>query len=234
MFPPKRLYWPQAVPLLVVLGHPDGLHAVALAGVVLTEDEEIIGLPGEEAAPLGQLEGDGPAGLELEGIGVLLHDDGAGLLAQGLDELHTGQAVPVVVQVGLDGGVAGGLGMGVGVAVIGLRRLPRRLGGGAQGGPPFLKTLFDFFLIRRMYAQPVGLIGIPGPLPVAADMGEVLVGLLLGKELLELKHIGIGQLVLNALLILRLLPEQLRLSAGLLYHPLPVQLLLVQADQSAP
>ena len=42
-------------------------------------------------------------------------------------------------------------------------------------------------------------------------MGEVLVGLLLGKELLELKHIGIGQLVLNALLILRLLPEQLHL-----------------------
>ena len=64
---------PQAVPALVVLHHADDLHAVALAGVVLTEDEEVVLLPRKEAAPYIQLHGNRPAGKKPEIRRVVLH-----------------------------------------------------------------------------------------------------------------------------------------------------------------
>ena len=45
----------QAVPVLIVLHHPDDLGIVVLTGVLLAEDHEIVVLTGIEAAPQVQL-----------------------------------------------------------------------------------------------------------------------------------------------------------------------------------
>ena len=80
----------QALPVLGVLHHPDDLHVIALRRVRLTENEEVVVRSGEEAAPEGELHGNGPAGLEYEVGRVVLHHDPAVYV------LHPGQAVGLV------------------------------------------------------------------------------------------------------------------------------------------
>ena len=118
----------QAVPALVVLDHPDGLHTVAFAGVALPEDKEIVSFSRKEPAPLGQLKGNRPAGLELEGTAVVLHND---LVALASQILHPRQAASAILE--QIGGYSRGPVAVIPIEVIvGLCRCPRRESGGDQ------------------------------------------------------------------------------------------------------
>ena len=148
---PPQAGLPQAVPVLVVLDHPDDLGAVALGGVGLAEDQEVVVLPGEKAAPEGQLHGHRAAGLEGEGAVIVLHHD----LPAGV--LHPGQAAVVPVQVRGHRLAPGGVVVLVDVAALGRpgrRRRPRhqgqhqrrRAGQGAQAPPSGCAAHTEFLL----------------------------------------------------------------------------------------
>ena len=98
----------QPLPVFGVFDHPDDLRAVALRGIFLAEDEEVVVLSGEETAPDGQFHRDSPAGQEMEIRGVVLHDDAS------LDVLHAGQVAGLIFkQVGFDCLPIGGVILGV-------------------------------------------------------------------------------------------------------------------------
>ena len=127
----------QAVPILVILHYPDDLGAVALAGVLLAEDQEVVVLPGEEAAPQRQLRLQGNGILKLEGGVVGLHHDllrtgHCGLAGVDVVDLLTGvilhphQVLSVLVQIGADRDSP--------VAVVGAALVPGLRRGGRPGG----------------------------------------------------------------------------------------------------
>ena len=97
--------------------------ALTLAGIGLAEDQ-VVGVAARvEAAPDGQLHGDGAAALEPEGAVVVLHHDRA------VDVLHPGQAAGGIgVEVGLHRVAPAGVVLGVDVAGDGglVRRPGRR------------------------------------------------------------------------------------------------------------
>ena len=118
---------PQAVPVFVVLHHPDDLGTVALGGIALAEYQEIVAFPGKEAAPDGQLGLDGAAVQEGKGGVVVFHHH----LAAGV--LHPGEtAALILVEVGGHRTAPSAVILFVDVAAL-CRPASRRQGGGEQG-----------------------------------------------------------------------------------------------------
>ena len=104
----------QAVPVLVVLHHPDDLGVVVLTGVLLAENHKVVVLTGIEAAPQVQLHLQIHRGDQLEiavvglgyqpGIGAPFHKISLGIDDfDTLEVFHPHQVVAVLVQVGVNG-----------------------------------------------------------------------------------------------------------------------------------